>query len=153
MGGIVLLFGLLSLVGCALLQPRVAVDFTASETEGVTPFVVEFTPVIPGDPAHFYWDFGDGEISVDASPVHVYREEGIYDVFLTVTLVDGSQARVRKEGVIEVQAAARREGRLSSLYWLNAGNGTIHRGDRAGHQQQTVVSYIHRANDLAVGGG
>jgi len=42
---------------------------------------------------------------------------------------------------------------LSALYWLNAGNGTIHRGDRAGYAQHTVASYIHRGKDLAVGGG
>jgi PKD repeat protein len=152
-GGVALLAGALLLAGCALYGPQVDADFTVSETEGATPLLVEFTPLVAGDPAHFYWDFGDGETSTDASPVHVYRTEGIYDVLLMVTLADGSQGQARKEGVIEVQTAARKEGRLSSLYWLNTGSGTIHRGDRAGYQQETIVQYIYQGADLAVGGG
>jgi PKD repeat protein len=151
--GVVALLGLLSLAGCMLFQPEVTVDFVASETEGVIPLLVEFAPLVAGDAAAYYWDFGDGATSTDSSPVHAYRAAGTYDVFLTVTLADGSSGSAKKTDLIDVRSAARKAGRLTSLYWLNAGDGTIHRGDRAGLSSETVASYIYRGKDLAVGGG
>jgi PKD repeat protein len=152
-GGMVLLIGLLSVAGCTLLQPKVAVDFTVSSTEGATPLLVEFTPLVAGDIAACHWYFGDGERSTDVSPVHVYRTAGTYDVFLSVTLADGSHGAVKKAGLINVDVPLRKAGLLSMLYWLNTGNGTIHRGDRAGYSSETVASYIYHGKDLAVGGG
>ena len=35
------------------------------------------------------WDFGDGNISDEAFPVHTYAAEGTYNVALTITTVDG----------------------------------------------------------------
>ena len=151
-GGFILLASAVTLVGCSLLQPTVDVDIAASETEGATPMVVEFAPVIAGEIATCYWDFGDGETSDETNPVHVYRAAGTYDVFVTVTLADGSRGSAKKVGLIDV-ALILQKGRLSELYWLNENNGTIHRGDRSGVQEETVVSYIYRGKDLAVGGG
>lgn len=37
----------------------------------------------------YLWDFGDGNTSSEANPVHLYRESGTYDVTLTVTDADG----------------------------------------------------------------
>jgi PKD repeat protein len=36
------------------------------------------------------WTFGDGASSTERNPVHVYAEEGRYDVLLTVTDNDGA---------------------------------------------------------------
>lgn len=33
----------------------------------------------------FLWDFGDGETSTEENPVHVYDEDGVFEVTLTVT--------------------------------------------------------------------
>ena len=33
----------------------------------------------------WYWDFGDGNISEDLSPIHIYLEYGSYDVTLVIT--------------------------------------------------------------------
>ncbi|MBL7942724.1 MAG: PKD domain-containing protein, partial [Flavobacteriales bacterium] len=43
------------------------------------------------DPAgnQYYWQFGDGNVSYDAYPVHCYAADGIYDVCLTVICPDG----------------------------------------------------------------
>ena len=151
--GIALLIGVLSLAGCTLLQPKVPVDFAASETEGTTPLVVEFTALVAGETAAYYWDFGDGATSTDSSPEHVYHHAGTYDVFLTVTLTDGSTGAAEKEDLIEVESVARKISRATMLYWLNTNSGTIHRGDRAGLSSEIVVNYIYRGRDLAVGGG
>jgi hypothetical protein len=149
---IALLVGVVSIAGCMLFQPKVAVDIAVSDTEGMTPMVVEFTAIVAGEIASCYWDFGDGGTSTDVSPVHVYHTAGTYDVFLTVTLDDGSTGTAKRSELIHVEGL-RRSGRLTMLYWLNTNSGTIHRGDRAGNQEETVVSYIYRGNDLAVGGG
>ena len=144
---------LLGLAGCTLFQPKVAVDFTASETEGVAPFLVDFTPLVVGDVAAYYWDFGDGETSTESSPVHVYRDRGTYSVFLTVMLIDGSTGSQKQEDLIEVEEISRKGDPLTPLHWLNKNNGTIRWGDRAGLSSGTVVSYIYRGQDLASGCG
>jgi len=150
--GIGLLIGAVSIAGCMLFEPKVSVDIAVSDTEGATPMVVEFAAVVAGDVASYYWDFGDGETSIESSPVHVYRAAGTYDVFLSVTLADGSNGSVEKEGLIDV-ALITQKATLTDLYWLNANTGTIHRGDRAGYAEETIVSYIYRGRDLAVGVG
>ncbi|MBK8557296.1 MAG: S8 family serine peptidase [Lewinellaceae bacterium] len=33
----------------------------------------------------WFWDFGDGQTSTEANPVHVYTEQGVYTIRLTVT--------------------------------------------------------------------
>ena len=152
LGRFILLASVVTLVGCSLLQPTVDVDIDVSEREGATPMVVEFAPVVTGEVAACYWSFGDGESSTEIHPVHVYRTAGTYDVFVIVTLADGARGSVKKVGLIEVRLILQKE-RLSALYWLNANNGTIHRGDRSGTAEETVVSYIYRGKDLAVGGG
>jgi PKD repeat protein len=151
-GAIALLIAVLTLVGCSLFRPTMDIDIAVSDTEGSTPMVVEFAPVVAGSVEACYWDFGDGETSIEINPVHVYRAAGTYDVFLSVILANGSTGSVEKEGLIQV-TALRQKGTLTDLYWLNTNSGTIHRGDRAGYEEETIVSYIYRGRDLAVGGG
>ena len=147
---------LVGLAGCTLFRPRVAVSFTASEMEGVAPFPVEFTPLVAGDVAAYYWDFGDGETSVESSPVHVYRERGTYSVFLAVTLANGSSGSEKQQDLIDVEEISQKEGRLTPLYWMNTSytsGGAIHWGDRGGLSSSTIVNYIDGGQDLASGGG
>ena len=42
------------------------------------------------EPAEWFWDFGDGFMSQDTSPVHIYQQDGVYPVCLTVTNENGS---------------------------------------------------------------
>lgn len=44
----------------------------------------DFGP-IPGTPRFWRWDFGDGNVSTDPSPTHVYSATGTYTIRLTVT--------------------------------------------------------------------
>ncbi|MDD5779011.1 MAG: C1 family peptidase [Candidatus Thermoplasmatota archaeon] len=39
----------------------------------------------------YHWEFGDGGTATGASPTHIYAEEGIYRVKLTVTDAEGNQ--------------------------------------------------------------
>jgi gliding motility-associated-like protein len=56
---------------------------------------------LPGYPiSSYYWEFGDGKISSDPDPAHVYENCGSYTVKLTVTTVNGCS--VAYEEVINV---------------------------------------------------
>jgi len=66
--------------------PLVA-DFTAMPTQGGTPLTVSFTDTSHGSPITAWaWDFGDGNSSTTANPVHVYTvaQSASLDVSLTV---------------------------------------------------------------------
>ena len=47
------------------------------------------------------WDFGDGNISVDMNPNHVYNQPGVYNVSATIT-VNNRQITTQKEIVVNV---------------------------------------------------
>jgi hypothetical protein len=144
---------LLSLAGCTLFQPEEPVDFSVSQSTGVAPLPVEFTPIVGSDVTAYYWDFGDGATSAEPSPVHVYRDRGTYDVFLAVTLADGSTGSTKKKDLIDVETISQKEDRLTPLYWLDTDTGTIHWGDRAGMFSDDIISYVYGGQDLAVAGG
>jgi gliding motility-associated-like protein len=71
---------------------------------------------IPGGQVHtdnkslgagsYEWDFGDGQISTEYEPIHVYTLEGIYDVTLTATNAEGCSDSARLQSVIRVEKAA-----------------------------------------------
>jgi len=56
---------------------------------GVSPQDVTFTSTVDAldcaDPIEYWWDFGDGETSAEANPVHLYYYGGYYNWTLTVT--------------------------------------------------------------------
>ena len=57
-------------------------------------------------PAAWHWEFGDGETSDEANPVHTYLIPGVYDVRLTVTGAAGPAAR-QKAAFVTVGPAGR----------------------------------------------
>jgi len=80
------------------------VDFIATPTSGVEPLQVSFT-----DTSSSYdgivgwtWDFGDGQTSTGQNPTHVYEQNGIYTVSLTVVEGDGDSAVKTREAYIAV---------------------------------------------------
>jgi PKD repeat protein len=54
-----------------------------------TVFTYQFTNNSTGQGLSYYWDFGDGNASVDENPVHTYANEGWYTVWLEVIGSDG----------------------------------------------------------------
>lgn len=66
---------------------------TSDVSEGVAPLEVTFTgdqsTVSSGD-IQYAWDFGDGNTSTEANPVHTFTEVGEYSVVLTITDEDGT---------------------------------------------------------------
>jgi PKD repeat protein len=51
---------------------------------GAAPLEVTFTAVAPAAIDTYVWTFGDGTVSSEASPTHVFDLPGVYDVSLTV---------------------------------------------------------------------
>ena len=65
-------------------------DFSFSASSGVLPFAVSFTDLSQNVPTSWAWDFGDGNTSDVASPVHTYTSVGIFTVSLTVSNAAGN---------------------------------------------------------------
>lgn len=51
---------------------------------------IQFVDYSYGNPTSWSWDFGDGSTSDNQSPVHVYEEEGIFNVCLTIANLEDS---------------------------------------------------------------
>lgn len=76
-------------------QPQLTANFSVSNTETVNNIgsqlvalkgkPLSFTNINPDDDATYSWNFGDGTSSLEESPVHTYRAQGLYTVTLTAT--------------------------------------------------------------------
>jgi PKD repeat protein len=56
--------------------------FVANVTYGSAPLTVHFTNNSLGNPIAWFWDFGDGGMSVDKHTTHIYTNTGVYSVML-----------------------------------------------------------------------
>jgi PKD repeat protein len=86
------------------LRPGPRADFSASDTQSVPGQDLTFTDLSTGTPLAWYWDFGDGEYSVEQDPLHAYAGTGTYTVTLTASNADG-QDTVTKTDYITVGVA------------------------------------------------
>ncbi|MFC1475173.1 PKD domain-containing protein [Candidatus Zixiibacteriota bacterium] len=80
-------------------------DLTAVPQKGQAPLTVFFDANIDGIANEFHWDFGDGETSDQQNPIHIYEQNGLYDVRLVASLtLSGCNIEevVLKEGLIKV---------------------------------------------------
>lgn len=85
-------FWTLALIACEDDQPNIIVNWTYSPEENIqVGDTIYFTNNSTADVSVTYeWNFGDGEISTEESPKHVYSEPGIYDVLLELIYEDSS---------------------------------------------------------------
>ena len=74
-------------------------DFSSDVASGNAPLTVTFTDKSTGNPTTWDWDFGDGNVSTDKNPVHIYTSAGTYTTTLTVSNADGAAS---KDGTITV---------------------------------------------------
>lgn len=76
-------------------------DFSADQRQGEAPLLVQFSDESTGQPTSWEWHFGDGNSSTEQHPNHLYEEEGLYAVSLTIS--DGTSTATReKENYIQV---------------------------------------------------
>jgi hypothetical protein len=97
----------LSYFEVSLEQSRLAVEFvafsrTAGEDEGI-----QFESTISGgfSPYTYEWNFGDGETSTEAHPVHAYNDSGVYTVTLNVKDDKDHSADFSRADYISVSAS------------------------------------------------
>lgn len=98
--GLVVVLGLL-LVALTLHFPAAAplANFTMSPNTGDPPLVVKFTDTSEGQINDYLWMFGDGGISTEKNPVHVYNSVGIHRVMLVVEGPGGESFARSESGV------------------------------------------------------
>jgi PKD repeat protein len=66
--------------------------FTASTTSGDAPLTVAFTDTSTGSPTSWAWNFGDGAVSTNQSPTHIFETAGTFTITLTASNVNGGNS-------------------------------------------------------------
>ncbi len=76
----------LAYISASLEQSKLSVEFVAYSRTVKEGQDIQFEAIVSGgfSPYTYEWDFGDGETSTEANPVHAYRDDGIYTVTLNV---------------------------------------------------------------------
>ncbi|WP_321428802.1 DUF2341 domain-containing protein [uncultured Methanolobus sp.] len=76
-----------------------SVSFIANVTSGNIPLSVRFVDTSTNSPSNWSWNFGDGAMSTEQNPVHVYTDVGNFTVSLTTTNATGNASLVMDEYV------------------------------------------------------
>jgi gliding motility-associated-like protein len=82
-----------------------AVELTAFPTQGCAPLKVQFTDESKagsGTLSQWFWDFGDGNISDQEDPLHIYNNPGNFNVSLTVVNSFGCRKTLQQPGLIKI---------------------------------------------------
>ena len=83
-----------------IVAPSPTIGFTG-EGAGCAPLTVQFEN-LSTYASSYRWEFSDGSVRSDDSPVHVFNEPGVYDVTLYVEGFDGSELVESHSAVVEV---------------------------------------------------
>jgi len=75
-------------------EPIILAQFAADTTHGEAPLTVTFTNLSENATA-YVWDFGDGDTSSIANPIHIYIGEGSYTVSLVASNENGSDIETK----------------------------------------------------------
>ena len=85
--------------------PPPSLSFIADITQGCQPLAVSFTELSDDDGQTFNWDFGDNNSSnmgSEKQPIHLYENDGNYNVSLEVTSIDGCKSTQHMNNLITV---------------------------------------------------
>jgi|GEM_PF-637125 len=83
-----------------ILAPTPTIGFTG-EGAGCAPLTVQFNN-LSMYASSYRWEFSDGSVRSDDSPVHVFNEPGVYDVTLYVEGYEGTELMESHTAVVEV---------------------------------------------------
>lgn len=81
-------------------SPTAAFSYEHLNNDGV----ITFTNTSTGG-LSYLWDFGNGNISTEASPDHVYTEEGTYQVTLTISSEYCPEVSITQEVIVEIETS------------------------------------------------
>ncbi len=86
-------------------NPNPVVDFTSQDICAEQPVQFnDLSTVSPGTISQWLWDFGDGNFGLEQNPIHIYLNDGIYDVSLKATSDSGCATLKNKPQSIEIYA-------------------------------------------------
>jgi len=94
----------LSYVYVSLEQSKLTLEFNASSTTVKEGEKIRFYPNVNGgfEPYSYEWNFGDGDTSTEASPVHTYKNNGTYTVTLAVKDDKGTPVSAERKDYITI---------------------------------------------------
>jgi PKD repeat protein len=72
-------------------------NFYGTPTIGSPPLSVQFFDLSVGNPSSWFWSFGDGSTSTVQHPLHVYRNNGNYNISLTVSNAYGTSTTIKND--------------------------------------------------------
>lgn len=93
------------------------IDFYLDTGLMCAPYLARFYNSSQADTEIIYaWDFGDGTMSNEENPTHVYPDPGVYDVTLSIVVDDGCQADLSMtiENAIDVKPSPEADFSLSA---------------------------------------
>lgn len=82
------------------LPPAPVAAFTGTPTTGGAPLEVAFTDLSTGTPTEWLWSFGDGNLSAEQNPTHVYDLPGTYTVNLKATNAGGFDTEQKDDYIV-----------------------------------------------------
>lgn len=88
-----------------VVNPSPVVKFTTNDTVGCFPLSSRFTDlsyISTGTISKWSWDFGDGILSSQQNPTHVYRLDNVFNVTLSVTSQKGCVGVLSQKAIIDV---------------------------------------------------
>jgi PKD repeat protein len=95
------------------------VNFKGEPTKGSLPLSVQFQDLTSGKAERWQWDFGDNTLpSTEQNPLHIYQNQGLYTVTLTVNdsafcqktdyiNVQSSETDSDRDGILDIQEGSR----------------------------------------------
>jgi PKD repeat protein len=78
-------------------------SFKAYPRAGPAPLAIRFQNLSVESGFSFLWDFGDGTNSTERNPLHIFQEEGTYNVKLTMVSQNGASGLTHKPSYITVK--------------------------------------------------
>jgi gliding motility-associated-like protein len=78
-------------------------DFVVDENNICLGQAAIFTPLDTGNVVSYYWEFGDGSVSYETYPQHIYPHEGYFDVSLTLIDNHGCDSTMHIKNLMYLQ--------------------------------------------------
>ena len=72
--------------------PKPQISILADTTQGCEPLTVHFIEINPDSGNIYLWNFGDGSISKEKNPIHVFQNAGTYTITLSVISYNGCKS-------------------------------------------------------------
>jgi len=115
--------------------------FRSFPLKGQPPLKVRFQNFSTGHLVRHFWDFGDGSVSTETSPVHTYLAEGLYTVQLNIMTSTGGQGVVTKTDYILVN-----EDETIPFYYINPVSGLSSKTATETASLPTEFNFVDQSN-------